>query len=69
MWTSDIYLKMYIESDQRQRLADARCAQMTSRAVRQHRLLQTLARVQHELDAADVRDRTRRAPQPVADCQ
>ena len=69
MWISDIYLKMHIDSEQRERLAEARCAQMSARAVRQRRLLQRLARVQHEIEVADARERVRRAPQPAIDCQ
>jgi hypothetical protein len=69
MWTNDVYLKMHLDTEQRQRLADARCAHMTARAVRQHRLLEMLARVQHELDATDAHERIRRAPQPITDCQ
>ena len=69
MWNSAIYLEMHIDAEQRQRLAEARCAQMTSRAQRHRRLLQTLARVQHELGASDAGDSVRRAPQPAADCR
>jgi hypothetical protein len=68
MWISDIYLKLHIDSEQEQRLAEARCAHMTARVRRQQRLLQTLARVQDELDATDALARLRRAPQPATDC-
>ncbi len=68
MWISDTYLKMYIEVDQPRRLAEARCLSMTARVARRRRLLQARTRVQDELDRAEAGDRTRRAPQPLADC-
>ena len=68
MWTSDLYLKMYIEGEQRERLAQARCAQAANRATRIRRLLQTMDRAKHELDAADRRESVRRGQQPLADC-
>ena len=49
MWISDIYLKLYIDADHPQRLAEARCANMTARVMRRQRLLQRQARVQREL--------------------
>lgn len=68
MWISDAYMKMYIDVDQPQRLAEARCLHMTARVARWRRLLQARTRVQDELDQAEARERTRRAPQPLADC-
>jgi hypothetical protein len=68
MWISDIYLKLYIDAEQPQRLAEARCATLTARFLRRRRLLQRRARVQHELEVAEARDSSRRAPQPLADC-
>ena len=69
MWISDVYLKMQLDIDQRRRLSDARCAHMTSRVVQRRRLLERLARVQHDLDTAGVRDRVQRAPQTAVDCR
>ena len=68
MWISDQYLKMLIDLEQPQKLAEARCLHMTARLVRRQRLLERQARVQHELARAEARDRVRRAPQPAADC-
>jgi hypothetical protein len=68
MWISDVYLKMHIDVEQPQRLAEAQCANLTARFLHRRRLLQRRARVQHELEAAEARDSSRRAPQPLADC-